>query len=284
MASGRIFRGKRPLGWSGRRPETRKHANRTFARKKQNWVVPFCVVCSKVCVTPLGTCPNGGNIVLLSNADLRTVYQDNCRVVRILGDLWFRPAQAVIGEPCDLTAATRDLQFAMGLKRSTSYEVDNFIPRAVNPLDCGSNPYSGGDFGDAQFMHQWHYCWSPGGKYRADFIVPTCCSVQDSYTVTNPDVTGSSPGATSTNTRDYVVPAVTCVTCGEPNDCTTGFDVNVMTAHHIHIDWKKPINLKEDHSLALWFGWETMKYCDDANRPEQVDLSLWGQLRMLVEK
>lgn len=263
---------------------TRRSANRTFAKKKTEWIVPFSATCGRFCATPGSDCPNAGSIVLMTNAELISKFEDTTRIVRIEGDLWFQPTAPVQPDCPSLVNAVGSsyTMFRMGLKKQQAPQGTSGIAPGFNPLRSASTPEDLSDYGDGRWAKLW-----PAHTFQPRLTIGyltnpyTCCAVvtQDSYVVP-PTASGSQP--------TYTVPAITtsCQSCDPPEDRVTQCLVQseFPLAHHIKVAYNRPIRLNNDNSLVLYFGWETLELCGDTVRKTQLDLQFHGQLRMLMEK
>jgi hypothetical protein len=139
-------------------------------------------------------------------------------------------------------------------------------------------------------MHTWQHTFAKHSRIRFGNSPQSCCSVQDGYSYVEyiSNVTGSSPGATSTVPQavaTITVPPETCVTCGDAVPCVYSAEIDDYAAWHVHLDWKKPINLRDDEGLNLWLGWERLPRCGGVyTRQPQSIMEAWGGIRLLVEK
>lgn len=287
----------RTFGRKGTRLETRAHAARAFKRVVRQWQLSQNIKCQIVHATPGESCPNGGKIVVMSNDQLQgnliganANFPDAVRIRRIEGHLYFRPlaiTAAELGVAACFEAAASNLQrttyMRMGLRKAQGPQSQSGTPDALNPLDNGATPYEISDYADGRWMKMWEHVWDAGARLEAATNNAfNCCSVQDSYIV--PDWTMATGSGTWPG---YTVPPIVCEPCGDPENPAINLGCNFSAAvprfWHVPIRYGRPIVLKENDDLGLYFGWETLMNFDDVARKVQTPMEFFGGIRLLLE-
>lgn len=282
---------------SSRKLETRAHASRTYKHVVRQWELALNIKCQIVHATPGESCPNGGKIVLVSNAELQGAaaygananFPDAMRIKRIEGNLYFRPTPITatdLGVLACYIAAVENLRtnyMRLGLRKAQGPQSQAGVPDALNPLNNGATPSELSDYVDGRWMKLWEHVWDPAAHQAAhsnnNF---SCCSVQDGYTLPNwtlADGDGTWAGVT--------VPPIVCQPCGDVEDPATnlecGLDIQLPRWWHVPIRYGRPIVLKENDDLSLYFGWERLMQFDDTVRAVQPNMEFFGGIRMLLE-
>lgn len=249
---------------------TRAAANRTFKHAVREKVISINVKCQEICTAPGPDCPNGGKHILVANSELfaptSAGFSNALRISRIEGTLWMKPDYGHVGDgggTCQEVIALADHPtiFRMGLLKSPVHQVLGGVPTAVNPLADGPSPFALSDAADSRFMKTWDHLFQVTkevdcGITTQNFI--TCCSPP--YVVP-PIIAGESPG--------YVVPAGSCTPCEDQAAGTSAVVRNKYPGYHpFHINYRRPIVLKENETLDLWYAWEMMIHCDEQDRIE----------------
>jgi len=271
--------------------ETRAHAARAFKRKVTQKVININVKCQTICTLPGATCPNGGKHILVASQEVfgqTGNFNDAIRIARLEGVLYMRPDYSRACEQsgeCGATQGCLDnpVIFRMGLLKSRVQQALGGIPVAVNPLADGVDPFHLSDAADSRFLKTWDHLWTPTRELHCMFTTqPVMGFKAPGYTV--PALDGVSPGAVHQD--GYVVPPDVCDICEEQQVAGTigGTVLKLPSWHAFRISYRRPIVLKENDDLNLWFGWESMRDCDDEHqRPEQVPMQTCGHVFMTVE-
>jgi len=278
-----------------RRRTTFARANRKFARKKTQWVLGLNTECNIQVFQPGGDCPNGGNIALLTNQQVRADFEDALIVRRILGDLYFEVFPSPTTPDCqDIVQAFADATYMrIGLKRSEVSQTLSGFPIAFNPLRTGTTAEDLGDFQDGKWIKQWeHVFLGDAGVMNQSFPKVKVWKPQIFDCVTDEPTCVTSEALTSgdghtwgtTVNHDPIKLDGECVDCDPDNVESTKcqFYATVPKMWHLHIDYKRPIRLKENNTLDFWLGWETLGL--GFGRLSQVTLGMAGGIRMLIEK
>lgn len=282
MAFRRSFKMTRSSPYRSRKALTRSAANRKFARSKKQWVVAVNTQCHVQGADPLSNCPNGGNIILLSNDDIRAQLEDATRVVAISGDVWivpFIPAFPSIQQSLAY-AAVASCMFRMGLRKDTVF---GNAPAAAqtppyNPLASGDTEFARGDYTEGSWLRLWNELWFPGGTLGLLEQPYTCCSDVSGGSSVNALTDGTGNIDTSISTE--------CSPCTPPEDkmFQQAVTVKIWEPKRFRINVKRPLNLKEDNALHLWYGWEMMSSSSPSTRITQGPVGVWGGIRLLLEK
>lgn len=282
---------------SVRKLETRAHANRAYKRVVRQWELSFNIHCQIVQQDPGADCPNGGQIILMSNAQLQGNaaaaaaglygFNDAVRIRRISGNLYFRPENSLVAPTVpnvgcgDLVGdqANHQVYMRMGLSKSRGPQSQAGVPDALNPLNNGATPAEIGDYQDGRWMKMWEHFWGASGSVGFGLANNfNCCSVQDGYIVP-PTASGSQP--------TYNVPPIVCEPCGDIEspavDQSCQFVANTHRWWHCPIRYGRPIVLKESDHLTLYFGWERLRDVADAARLVQPPMKFFGGCRLLLE-
>lgn len=257
---------------------TKRSANRSYAKAKREWVTVFNSECTQFQAAPGPTCPNGGVIGLLSNADLHNRFEDAVRICAIQGFINFWPTQPG-GTSCeDILAnwANNLTYFRMGLRKSVVNAATG-VADAINPLVAGSDGFGRGAFQDGKWMKLWEHSWTPSGWVSNANAPLTCCPV-----VTSP----GSINALELGTGTITIPAIVtnCIPCdieAQPTICEYG--ANTSQPWQARISYKRPIRMTELDELALWFGWERLDPTGSTRLPQPY-MRFWGGVRLLLEK
>lgn len=277
--------------------ETKAHAARVYKKVVRQWELALNIKCQIVHATPGSECPNGGKIVLVSNAELQGAaaygananFPDAMRIKRLEGNLYFRPDYTPPGftgvQDCYATNAANQYTsyMRMGLRKAQGPQSQAGVPDALNPLNNGATPSEVSDYVDGRWMKLWEHVWDPaarvGGTASNDF---SCCSVQAGYTLpswTTTLGTGAWAGVQ--------VPPIVCEPCGDPEDPATNlactFEYQIPRWWHCRVRHGRPIVLKENDDLSLYFGWEKLMQVTDNVRPTQPNMEFFGGIRMLLE-
>lgn len=262
---------------------TARSANRKFAKRKVEWVVPFSASCGQFCATPGDVCPNGGSIVLLTNAELIGKFEDATRIVKIEGDLFFQPTLPNADDCVTLTDRIGRMAtyFRMGLKKSQVTQLGGGIPQAYNPLKSGATPEDLSDYADGKWLKLWPaHLFQPRLTIGYQQNPVTCC----------PDVTGSGGSTINTlelgsgNIDTHMSISTECLPCGGDQPPLCVVQATAPGYHHIRVAYNRPLRMTGDDSLALYFGWESQEFCGETARHDQVNMQFTGQIRMLIEK
>jgi len=281
-----------------RRFPRRRFPSRTrsrFAKKKTQWVVGMNTECAYRFLTPGSDCPNGDNIALLTNDQVRKEFEDALIVRRIIGDLYFVP----FGNPTSSDCTTFVNDFAastilrVGLKKSEVSQTLSGFPIAFNPLKTGTAQDDLGDYEDGRWIKQWEHLFV-GEVNVQHFTFPAqkvwkpqifdC--VTDQPTCVTSEALTSGDGHTwgTTVNHDPIKLDGECVTCDaeSPDLSQCQFSATAPKAWKLSIDYKRPIRLKDNNTLDFWIGWETLDI--GTGRPDQFSFGLAGGIRMLIEK
>lgn len=270
-------------------------ASRKFARKKTQWVLGLNTECNIQVFQPQDACPNGANIALLTNQQVRADFEDALIVRRVLADLYFQVFPAPASPDCgDIITAFADVTYLrLGLKRSEVSQTLSGFPIAFNPLRTGLTAEDMGDFQDGKWIKQWEHLFEgEAGVEQMTFPRPKVWKPQIFDCVTDQPTCITSEALTSgdghtwgtTVNHDPIKLDGECVDCDPDGVQSTQcqFWATVPRVWHLHIDYKRPIRLRENNTLDFWLGWETLG--NGGARNPQVLLGLAGGVRMLVEK
>lgn len=290
---------RRTFGRTGsRKLETRAHANRVFKKVTRQWWLSFNIKCQVVQAEPGATCPNGGKINVLAQqllqgpavASLGANFPDAVRIRRMEGNLYFRPENSVVNVTDNTNCigltndqANHNVYMRMGLRKAQGPQSQAGVPDALNPLDNGPDPFQLSDYVDGRWMKLWEHVWGASGSFgfgtSNNF---SCCSSQAGYTVP-----GWTMATGSGSQAAFDVPPIVCQPCGDietpavDNNCT--FVANTHRWWHCPIRYGRPIVLKENDDLALYFGWERLQDTTDVARLTQPPMKFFGGLRLLME-
>jgi hypothetical protein len=271
-----------------------------FGRKKLQWEVPINGSCGQFLATHADTCPNGGNISLMTNAHLRANHEDGCIIRAIMGNLYFLPEA--------LTNSNAALQFFLNADALTYFRIglrhDQVnqalgVPVAYNPMNAGASVDDLGDFTEGRWRWFKEHIWTPKvgvglienndpqvwkprledcGNVLGEFcLVPEALTGGDGYTW------NSGPGASGH------LPFKLGGTWECPPPCqaeSPGANATLVSWQpwHLPIHFTKPIVMKENDALDLWFGWENMQSPTGTTRKAQSDMRFWGGIKLLIEK
>jgi len=273
---------------------TRRQANRTFKHAVREKVININVKCQTICTSPDIVCPNGGKHILVANQEVfnnttasQHGFDDALRITRLEGVLWMKPDVSNVysqASSCDEGLALLDLPiiFRMGLLKSRVQQALGGVPIAVNPLGDGVDPFHLADAVDSRFLKTWDHLWQATREvacYRTTQLIGGWKS--PGYVV--PALDGVSPGATHQD--GYTVPADVCDVCeGEVSGTNDGSSLRLPGWHPFRISYRRPIVLKENDDLNLWFGWEMMRPCNpEVPRGLQPSMQTVGHVYMTVE-
>lgn len=256
---------------------------KNFVRRRGQWFVSFNTQCSQFSASPSEVCPNGTVQALMTNQQLREQFGDSVLIRRIKGYLYLQPLPLV--GPTALQAllenGSMNVYCRVGLRKDEVAQ-NQGSPQARNPLQTGTDDVDLGDYEDGTWTRLWEHYWPSFAGLDANTTPQSCCAVvtQPGYVVPP----GESPGVTP----GYTVPALSteCITCDvETQPLQTGASTVIKGVWRLPIDIRTPIRLKEDQSLNLWIGWESLVPALVAPvRPRQPFMGLVGGVRMFVEK
>lgn len=267
-----------------------------FARKKTQWVVGYNSECNATLFEPGADCPNGGNIALLTNDEVRKEFEDALIVRRILGKFHFTVFPTPASPDCNdiLNAFVAGTLLRIGLKKSEVSQTLAGFPIAFNPLKTGAAQDDLGDFEDGRWIKQWEHMFSgdatvmqqefPKQKVWKPQIFDC---VTDQPTCVTSEALTSGDGHTwgTTVNHDPIKLDGECVDC-DPDDLQTvrcQFWATSPKTWTLSLDYKRPIRLRDNNTLDFWLGWETMGF-GGLPRASQVALGMTGGIRMLIEK
>jgi len=266
-----------------------------FARRKTQWVVGLNTECNFQQFAPGDFCPNGGNIALLTNDEVRKEFEDALIVRRVLGDLYFQILPAAAGTDCAdlINGLANQTYLRLGLKKSEVSQTLAGVPVAFNPLKTGTAQDDLGDFEDGRWIKQWEHLFSgnvqimqqqfPHQKVWKPEIFDC---VTDQPTCVTSEALTSGDGHTwgTTVNHDPIKLDGECVDCDPEGlqDSKCQFSATGASVWHLHIDYKRPIRLRDNNTLDFWLGFETLSLT--GTRQPQATLVLAGGIRMLVEK
>lgn len=272
-------------------------ASRKFARKKTQWVLGLNTECNIQVLQPGADCPNGANIALLTNQQVRADFEDALIVRRILGDLYFSVFPDSNSPGCDdlVDAFASPTYLRLGLKKSEVSQTLSGFPIAFNPLKTGATAEDLGDFQDGRWIKQWEHLFQgdiniqrfqfPHAKVWKPLIVDCAGGIPDCV---QPNALASGGGYTWTHqiggTDGGIKLDGECVDCDPDNtqDVQCQYQAFAPKMWHVHLDYKRPIRLRENNTLDFWIGWETLGV--GLGRLPQAAVGLAGGIRMLIEK
>lgn len=266
--------------------ETRAHANRAYKRKVTNKVININVKCQEICTLPGATCPNGGKHILVASAELfgQTIsgYQDALRIARLEGVLWVRPDYRQVaneaGSCLEALAILRNPTiFRMGLLKSRAPQVLGGVPTAVNPLADGVDPFHLADAVDSRFLKTWDHLFTVDDQvFCGQTTMPISGWKAPGYVVP-PIIAGESTG--------YLVPPDVCDVCEDQVSGTDDGQTLILPRWHaLRVSYRRPIVMKENDTLDLWYGWEKVRGCpEDLPRDPQPPLQWLGHVFMTIE-
>lgn len=268
---------------------------RKFARKKTQWVLGLNTECNIQVFDPGADCPSGANIALLTNAEVRKDFEDALIVRRVLGDLYFSVFPNPVAPDCDtiLSAFAFPTYLRLGLKKSEVSQTLAGFPVAFNPLKTGATAEDLGDFQDGRWIKQWEHLFiGDVGVQRQQFPhqkvwkpeIFDC--VTDQPTCITSEALTSGDGHTwgTTVNHDPIKLDGECVDCDPEGlqDVHCQYVAMQPKMWHLHIDYKRPIRLRENNTLDFWVGFETLGI--GGPRLSQASIGMAGGIRMLIEK
>lgn len=273
----------------------RRSPMKTFAKKRRTWVTSFnqdlCNVINQD-FNATEVCQDVGvKLILISSSTLHNVFSDRARVVRVLGDLWLWPTITPDGSSFDklaIAAAGSQFQGFVGLRRHDTNPLEianeslNYIPR---PLQSDSSHDHAYDLSESQWKKTWQHTWFPSYRFgiqgfsaQFNLSFPVQCNDVHTTGVGDNDFvdgTGTINIETTCNTPD-------CVAC--PQDLGDVALVGQMPGlpgpWHVHVDYRKPISLREDQELEI--DMQVVSAFGNAFQNVSV-LALWGNVRSLLE-
>lgn len=277
------------------RLETRAHAARAFKRVTRQWELGMNVKCQIVAADELADCPNGGKIIVMSQAQLQGSagfpgnpnFPDAVRIRRISGNLYFRPTQIIAPSSSDPVSDclgtaffnSKTIYMRAGLRKLPGPQNQAGTPDALNPLNNGATAAEVSDYADGRWMKMWEHVWDPASDISSGIDNNfSCCTSQASYAVP-PTASGSQAG--------YTVPAAVCQPCGDVENpavnlsCVT--NIKLPRWWHMRFNYGRTIVMKEADDLGLYFGWERLMERTDVARPEQPKMEFFGGFRLLLE-
>jgi len=267
------------------RVETRAHANRAFKRKVTNKVININVKCQQICTDPGPVCPNGGKHILVASQEVFGQvgnFNDAIRIARLEGTLWMKPDWSTVCDGAGECGAVqgcmdRPVIFRMGLLKSRAPQTLGGVPVAVNPLADGIDPFHLADAVDSRFLKTWDHLFQPIREVSCMFSTQLISGWKSPGYVVPPIVAGESTG--------YIVPADVCDVCEDSVAGTIGgSNLRLPGWHPFKISYRRPIVLKENDTLDLWFGWEAVRPCDvNSTRGVQPPMTTLGHVFMTVE-
>lgn len=269
---------------------TKRQANRTFKHAVREKVICINVKCQQICTEPGGVCPNGGKHILVANAEVHGTagtpaafgFNDAMRITKLEGTLWMRPDYGHIGDAganCQeiQTLLRRPTIFRMGLVKSRAPQTLGGIPVAVNPLSDGVDPFHLSDATDQPYLKTWNHLFQVQDTQECGFTTQNTFGVGTSGYIVPPTVAAENPG--------WIVPPDVCITCeNQIAGSVASVGVRMPGFHPFHINYRRPIVLKENDNLDLFFGWECMRPCDvNSVREAQPPMITVGHVFMTVE-
>jgi len=274
-------------------------ANRRFSRRKLSWEVPFNTSCQKFFVAAGQTCPNGGNIQLMTNQHLRANHEDGCAVVAIKGNLFFQPYDASDPSPLLSTVlqANQTHYMRIGLRKDQVSEALAGVPISYNPLLSGTLPDDEGDFTEGRWLWLREHMWEPQFNLGIAGDIPKkvwtpywtdCEGLTDHACVIGPVI------ATGGESDGLTVDGVPGFKLGGEFVCPPQCDPDQVLATNgtswgnrywrLRVNIRRRITLRENDSLNFWFGWENLQDPQGSGRKAQYSMQLWGGIRLLIEK
>jgi hypothetical protein len=276
-----------------RRPSFRRATR--FAKKKTQWVVGYNSGCNITLAEPGDACPNGTNIALLTNDEVRKEFEDALIVRRIIGNLHFSVYPQPLTPDCDdiLSAFAGATLLRIGLKKSEVSQTLSGFPIAFNPLKTGAAQDDLGDFEDGRWIRQWEHLFiGEVGVQRQQFPhqkvwkpeIFDCLTDQPTCITSEALTSGDGHTWGTTVNHDPIKLDGECVDCDPEGlqDVHCQYIAMQPKVYNLAIDYKRPIRLRDNNTLDLWIGWETLGV--GFARLPQVTLAWAGGLRMLIEK
>lgn len=267
--------------------------------------MPFNTSCQQFLVqaNPFldGSCPNTGSIILMTNEHLRNQHEDGCRILSISGHLYFQPQNAAQPTffPTIVQQQAMKQYMRIGLRKDQVNTQSGGVAQFYNPLRAGVSQDDLGDFTEGRWRWLREHYWQPGINTQASLggekmvwqpSLQSCvgsveyCVEPESLTDGSGNTWSSGPLAVGHLATKLGGNFVCPPPCDENNAIQGTFVANGMQPWHLPVNIRKPIVMKENDALNLWFGWENLMAPLDTVRQVQTDMLLWGGLRMLIEK
>lgn len=274
--------------WS---PRTRRLTSRTgkiparkipksIARVRSEWVTVYNATSSDqepggtgcriipgiwapVTIAGVEQCFSTFSFSVLTAQQLSDIYQDDVKIVQMVGDFWLKPVFNTINacdpdQVQDLTSKISNhyIRARGGLFKqrvvSTDLNVEGVVP----------HPLNGRDWSDAGFLKMWERNWVARPQELQQQVWPynalygVCPDVNRAQYAVPPAVTGTQP--------TYQVPAIQ-TTCNPATiggeDCYTG---SVTLNYHppgwkkVSISSRKTIHMREDDNLTWFVDWASL--------------------------
>lgn len=273
--------------FGGSRAISKARAFRTFGRKKLNWVSCQNLVCEPLSgnmpACSDGQPPDPVAVPLLTNGLIAGGYNyaqgDSDSVIcrRLRGKLMF------FFYPPTVTDSSGSLLFRAGLKLAEGSFADGDVP-LYNPLQGDED---NGDYQDARWIRLYEKMVPPRNEvtnlpppvvWRPFFS--TCATRTEtavgSWISSGTGTGGAQPACTGQPLEGFNLDGE-CYTCEELLQTTTT-QTNAAPAFVLNIDVRRPIRLRENQNLMLYFGAVMPSFT-----PLDLDWGCYGGIRALLE-
>lgn len=235
----------------------------------------------------------------MSNDHLRKNHEDGCNVIAIKGHLYFQPqnmsSSTIIQTLFDQAGRTDYMR--IGLRKDQVSEALSGVPIAYNPLLSGSLPDDEGDFTEGRWLWLKEHVWQPiietsgttGGTLKEWVPEFKICNTDTRACVKPEQITDGSGYTWSVNSLesaymglggDWVCPPQ----CNDAEAVAITAKAAGLQPWRLSVNIRRRIQLRENDSLNLWFGWENLKACGGDARAPQTAMQMWGGIRLLIEK
>jgi len=248
---------------------------RPLARVRRTWITSFnksaCDPLNATCSSdnpvnpdaPLACCSVGLTLVLVDNPTLESVFSDQARVKRVLGDLWFLPLATPNADPptCLDTVGSAAVNFWQGFVGLRKYQLNPqgnsptnpYIPRPLSGPTAAIRDY---DLSESEWKKTWQHFHVPqditaDNEFTGSLALtfPTVCAdVHTAGALDNDFVDGTGTINIETTCNDPV-----CTTCPQDTSnikwCTEG--AANPQPWHLHVDWRRTLSLREDEEFSL---------------------------------
>lgn len=261
-----------------------RKAIRSEQRRRSTWFSPINYVCEGLilpgCVTTdENCCPgSGAELVLISNTTLQGPaagvvgpYGDNMLVEHVKCSLMFTQLPDVSLQSFGNQAVDYGV-FRAGLRRG---EIDSTGAHLI------MNPLNGYDHTEGRFLRQWEHFWYPDFEFEeCTTASSTAVAAHGLGTFFYGDVTGASPGATTTAPHSFAPTeaAHTDVTTGS-GSCTTVKKVG--SNFKLKFDYRRKIALKANQYLVLEIAWARTQF-PASSVPAQPGMLLRGTIDLMT--
>lgn len=234
---------------------------RSIARVRRQKVVAFNTMqaCEHTCVFDQGLCTSDMRISILRNAELQSLFGDNCKLASIRGsvwiDPWYKPPYSLLnseyGESSDwlpfIDLMSRTiLQGRAGLIKTFANSDD-----PTNPLP-DYRIQDSFDWSEAPWIRQWNHMWFPKESYtlqhQLDTTITGIQSVNNVQKGADVNVNALAAGTGPVNVN---IGAITTTSAAVLHTLGTDAGAPQYASRHIPAmrPWRIPINIRKDITM-----------------------------------